>query len=110
MQLLAPILLLTASLASASATSEQQQPAAYRRQIPSNSTLVTVQAAETGILRAGAPSPTDLGLGSNRFSGFAGEDSEGYILVSAGSAQTAGTVIRGLLGVVGAIVGGAMLL
>ncbi|KAK4197246.1 hypothetical protein QBC40DRAFT_351160 [Triangularia verruculosa] len=122
MQLLAPILLFTAALASA--TTEQQP---FRRQIGSNSTLVTVQVAETGVsnnnikiapclpelpstdnsitnqvLRAGSPSPTDLGLGSNRFAGNGGGD---FFQVSSAS-----STVAGILGVIGAVVGGAMLL
>ncbi|KAK0672299.1 hypothetical protein QBC41DRAFT_314128 [Cercophora samala] len=99
MQLLAPVILLTATLASA--TTSEQQP--FRRQIGSNSSLVIVQAAETGALRAGAPLPTE---GASR---FAGDSGQGFFEVS-GAPSTTVTAIGGLLGVVGAIVGGAMLL
>ncbi|KAK4640387.1 hypothetical protein QC761_603335 [Podospora bellae-mahoneyi] len=100
MQLLAPVLFVTATLAAACT---EQQP--FRRQVGSNSTLVVVQAAETGAFRAGAPLPTD-GLGAGR---FAGDSGSGFFEVS-GAPSSTFTAIGGLLGVVGAVVGGVMLL
>ncbi|VBB83900.1 Putative protein of unknown function [Podospora comata] len=99
MQLLAPVLFVTATLAAAST---EQQP--FRRQVGSNSTLVVMQAAETGAFRTGTPRPTD-GLGAGRFAGASGSGFE-----VSGAPSSTFTAIGGLLGVVGAVVGGVMLL